>query len=237
MTATSQLLWSSFIMVCCILPLSDSFSPVVTERRRTRIDIINRFRPSVRPHLYMTSSSSNIDTETTKELYNIKNSSWSSDQWNWGSAVGTGHDCAAICRRRWSDKIDRKKLVSALLEPAANHNRGEIPFEEVKLILGLTWQRAGRSNGYNKVLENMARAKRYEIPNDEVLSALNFITDIKDSFPSIARSKQELDLMNRVAGEILQYHHHMVCKEDVFRIRRVCAGMVLDAMKFVENGI
>ena len=150
---------------------------------------------------------------------------------------GTGHDCAAICRRRWSDTIDRKKIVDSLLEPAANHNRGEIPFEEVKLILGLTWQRAGRSHGYSKVLENMARAKRYEIPNDEVLSALNFITDIRDSFSSVAQSKQELDLMNRVAGEVLQYHHHMVSREDVFRIRRVCAGMVLDAMKFVENGI
>lgn len=113
----------------------------------------------------------------------------------------------------------------------------EIPFGEVKLILGLLWQRAGRSHPYTKVLENMANAKRYEVPDDEVLSALNFITDVRDAFPGVARSKSDRDHMDSVAGEILQYHHHIADREEVFRIRRVCAGMVLDAMGFVENGI
>lgn len=153
--------------------------------------------------------------------------------------IGTGHDCAAICRRRWSDKTDRKKLVEALLEPEAYHahHRGEVSFEEVKLILGLTWQRAGRSHPYTEVLETMADAQRYEIHNDEVLSALNFIEDMRDLFPAVARNRKELDLMNTVAGEVLHYHKHIAAKDNIFRIRRICAGMVLDAMRFVENGI
>lgn len=83
----------------------------------------------------------------------------------------------------------------------------------------------------------MVNAKRYEIPGDEVLSALNFITDVRHAFPDVARSKSDEDHMNAVASEVLQYHNHMVERDDVFRIRRVCTGMVLEAMGFVEQGI
>ena len=154
--------------------------------------------------------------------------------------IGTGHDCAAICRRRWTDKDDRKKLVNALLNPEgyhSNHRDHEVSFEEVKLILGLLWQRAGRSHSYNQVLDNMIDAKRYEIEDNEVLSALNFISDVRDAFPAVAMHKVDKDHMNAVAGEILVYHHHVVDREEVFRIRRICAGMVLEAMGFIENGI
>ena len=156
------------------------------------------------------------------------------------TCVGTGHDCAAICRRRWSDKTDRQKLVNSLLNPAGYHSKHhdyEIPFEEIKLILGLLWQRSGRSHSYNQVLENMARAGRYE-ENDEMLSAFNFITDVRDAFPDVALSKSDKDHMDSVAGEIQQYHSDpLVNREDVFRIRRICCGMVLEAMGFIERGI
>lgn len=154
--------------------------------------------------------------------------------------IGTGHDCAVICRRRWSEKSDRQQLVESLLNPVGYHSAHhdhEVPFEEVKLILGLLWQRSVRSHAYSKVLENMAEAKRYEIPNDEVLSALNFISDIRYAFPDVARSNSDKDHMDAVASEVLQYHNHMVERDDVFRIRRVCTGMVLEAMGFVEQGI
>ncbi|KAL7509751.1 hypothetical protein ACHAXN_008923 [Cyclotella atomus] len=180
-----------------------------------------------------------VENETKRQLYNIKNSSWKSNEWNWGYARGTGHDCASICRRRWSDKADRKKLVDALLNPEAYHSKHksyEVPFEEVKLILGLLWQRAGRSHAFNEVLENMVDAKRYEL-DDEVLSALNFVTDVRDAFPDVALKKSHVDQMNAVAGEILHYHDHMVDRVEAFRIRRVCAGMVLEDMGFIENGI
>jgi hypothetical protein len=153
--------------------------------------------------------------------------------------VGAGHDCAAICRRRWSDEADRKKLVDALLNPEAYHSQHksyEVPFEEVKLILGLLWQRAGRSHAFNEVLGNMVDAKRYELA-DEVLSALNFVEDVRDAFPDVALKKSHVDHMNAVAGEILHYHDHMVDRVEAFRIRRVCAGMVLKEMGFIENGI
>ena len=181
-----------------------------------------------------------VDAEISRQLYNIKDSSWTSPKWNWGSARGTGHDCAAICRRRWSDKVDRQKLVDSLVNPAEYHcihGDHEVPFEEIKLILGLYWQRCGRSHAFNNMLDNMARAKRYEVQNDEITSALNFITDVKECFPYVARSKSDIDQIDIVAGEILQYHENMVDSEKVFRIRRVCAGMVLEAMGFVQNGI
>lgn len=56
-------------------------------------------------------------SETTREIYNIPNSGWCSDSWNWGYASGTGHDCAAICRKMYASRDDRQRLVSSLLEP------------------------------------------------------------------------------------------------------------------------
>merc|ERR1719282_1135055 len=105
--------------------------------------------------------------ETTKTIYGIEGSGWKSPDWNWGSARGTGHDCAAICRRRWSDPADRRKLVDSLLDPVefkASRPESEVPFEEIKLILGLAWQRGrwdgsdGGPGGYGTVLEIMAEA-------------------------------------------------------------------------------
>ncbi|KAL3785182.1 hypothetical protein ACHAW5_011207 [Stephanodiscus triporus] len=182
-------------------------------------------------------------SETSKQIYNIPDSGWRSKKWSWGSARGTGHDCAAICRRRWDDESDRRDLVQSLLDPAefkGLHPHSEVPFEEIKLILGLAWQRGrrdgtdgGPGQGYGAVLETMAEARRYE-NEDEVISALNFIDDVSGRFASICRDAEKLKRMKAIANDIRGKHAE---KEEVFMARRMCAGMVLDAMNFVESGL
>ena len=183
-------------------------------------------------------------TETEKGIYNIPNSGWKSKQWNWGSARGTGHDAAMICRRRWDSRDDRKKLVQSLLDPVefkASYPDSEVPFEEVKLILGLAWQRGrwdgsdGGPGGYGEVLSIMADARRYE-DEDEVISAINFIEDVSKRFATISRNAEELKKMKCIATEIQGRHHHAGI-EELFMDRREVAGMVLDAMGFVDNGL
>ena len=181
-------------------------------------------------------------TETNKEVYNIPNSGWKSKQWNWGYAQGTGHDCAAICRRRWDNRNERQKLVQSLLDPVefkSTYPDSEVPFEEIKLILALAWQRGrwdgsdGGPGGYGEVLSLMAEARRYE-DEDEVISALNFIEDISKRFETISRNAQELKRMKSIANDVRGKHAE---KEEVFMDRREVAGMVLDAIDFVEKGL
>lgn len=195
------------------------------------------------PPQRMSMTSHTLPNETTKQLYNVKGSGWSSPNWNWGSAAGTGHDCAAICRRRWGDQSDRRKLVESLLHPAefkASRPESEVPFEEVKLVLGLAWQRGrwdgsdGGPGGYAEVLNKMASAHRYE-NDDEVISALNFIEDVSAKFQTIGRG-ENLARMKGIAAEIKGRDRHQ-SKEEIFMERRMCAGMILDAMNFVENGL
>ena len=183
-------------------------------------------------------------TETEKEVYNIPNSGWRSQDWNWGSAMGTGHDAAMICRRRWNSRSDRQQLVKSLLDPVfhkASYPDSEIPFEEVKLVLGLAWQKGrwdgsdGGAGGYGEVLSIMADARRYE-DEDEVISALNFIDDVSKRFATIARSDEELKKMKSIAADVRGRNHH-AGKEEIFMDRREVAGMVLDAMGFVTNGL
>eukprot|EP00584_Thalassiosira_punctigera_P006334 CAMPEP_0172529380 /NCGR_PEP_ID=MMETSP1067-20121228/3477_1 /TAXON_ID=265564 ORGANISM="Thalassiosira punctigera, Strain Tpunct2005C2" /NCGR_SAMPLE_ID=MMETSP1067 /ASSEMBLY_ACC=CAM_ASM_000444 /LENGTH=227 /DNA_ID=CAMNT_0013313421 /DNA_START=39 /DNA_END=722 /DNA_ORIENTATION=- len=191
-------------------------------------------------HLFMATYSS--PNETTKQIYSIHGSGWKSSTWNWGYAQGTGHDCAAICRRRWDDRDERRKLVQSLLSPVefkASHPESEVPFEEVKLILGLAWQQGrwdgsdGGPGGYGAVLSTMADARRYE-KEDEVISALNFIEDISAQFETISRNAGESKRMKAVANDVRGKH---AGKEEIFMARRTCAGMVLDAMNFVDNGL
>ncbi|KAL7554004.1 hypothetical protein ACHAWF_017360 [Thalassiosira exigua] len=200
----------------------------------------NENSPEAR-RLFMTISHP-YPNETSERLYDVPNSGWKSPEWNWGSARGTGHDCAAICRRRWGDRSDRRKLVRSLLSPAefkAERPDSEVPFEEVKLILGLAWQRGrwdgsdGGPGGYGSVLATMAEGRRYE-QEDEVISALNFVEDVSERFATISRNADELKRMKCLASEMRGKH---AGKEEVFMARRTCAGMVLDAMNFVDNGL
>jgi hypothetical protein len=198
-------------------------------------------------------------------LYNIPNSGWKSPQWNWGSARGTGHDCASICRSRWSKREDRRKLVHSLLQlspvssssssiSAAKSNTNnkieeeeeeeeEVSFEEIKLILALAWQRGrwdgtdGGPTGYRSVLQTMADAHRYE-NEDEILSSLHFIEDVSSKYHTISRNAEELHKMKDINNSIVhggKKKHARI--DEIFMARRVCAGMVLDAMHFVDNGL
>mmetsp|Transcript_41351 Transcript_41351/g.74548 ORF Transcript_41351/g.74548 Transcript_41351/m.74548 type:complete len:239 (+) Transcript_41351:41-757(+) len=196
-------------------------------------------QPTSSPLSMTTYSSPN---ETTNQLYNINGSGWKSPKWNWGSSQGTGHDCALICRKRWDDRSDRRKMVESLLSPVefkASHPNSEVSFEEIKLILGLAWQNGrwdgsdGGKNGYSAVLSTLASARRYE-DEDEVISALSFIEDVSARFKTISRNAEELKRMKAIANDVRGKH---AGKEEVFMDRRTCAGMVLDAMNFVDNGL
>mmetsp|Transcript_917 Transcript_917/g.1597 ORF Transcript_917/g.1597 Transcript_917/m.1597 type:complete len:201 (+) Transcript_917:59-661(+) len=178
-----------------------------------------------------------------KELYNIPGSGWKSPSWNWGYANGTGHDCAIICRKRWGSKDKRKTLLDVLWTPKeikdcnllqiADVDRiRDPPFEEVKLILGLTWQRGrwdgsdgGVEGGYGEVLRTMAAAERYET-EDEVSNSILLVEEMKERFHSIAtqsalREMQKLDCYAEDA--------------DIDGIRRKCAALVLSEMNFIEK--
>ena len=127
-----------------------------------------------------------------------------------------------------------------------------LPFEEVKLILALAWQRGrwdgsdGGPNGYRSVLATMVDARRYEHhhhdetdddDDDDVLSALNFIEDVTDKFHTISRNSDDLNKMKDIANGVVRNKKRHASREEIFTARRVCAGMVLDAMNFVDNGL
>ena len=181
-----------------------------------------------------------------KEIYNVPGSGWTSPTWNWGYANGTGHDCALLCRRKFSTKQKRQELIQQLLHPSdisssiiqeADSSRSP-PFEEVKLILGLTIQRArwdgtdGGSGGYSEVLGIMAKAQRYESNDDESNSKL-FVKDMVDRFHLIAGNEigdeaMDQDKIKEIVNE---------CANDYDMMRRKCAGLVLRKMAFVDLGM
>lgn len=180
-----------------------------------------------------TADAFSLQMSAGKEIYGVKNSGWKSPQWNWGSAAGTGHDCAAICRRTYATKESRQELVSNLLEPAEDLEiRNPQNFEEVKLVLGLAWQNGrwdgsdGGSGGYGDVLQYMAEAKRYEDgPEDEC--SRRFVEDMHDRFDLLAdNTSLELREMRAVLDDL----------EDSDKARRRAAGLVLEAMGWVEKG-
>ncbi len=202
------------------------------------------------PNYETTTANNNTAADSNKKgtvLYNVTNSGWKSPQWNWGSARGTGHDCASICRSRWSDREDRRILVHSLLLPSpvssyASNNNGEVSFEEIKLILALAWQRGrwdgtdGGPNGYRSVLQTMVDAHQYENEN-EIISSLHFIEDITSKYHSISRNAKDLHKMKDIANTIVHGKKKHASMEEIFMARRMCAGMVLDAMHFVDNGL
>ena len=160
------------------------------------------------------------------DLYGIPNSGWKSPQWNWGSASGTGHDCAMICRNKYDSVSSRKKLVNNLLEATCAE-----PFEEVKLVLGLTWQRGrwngrdGGKGGYGDVLALMAEAKRYEDGSAEDCAKL-FVHDMQERYHLVAKDNEE----------DLQRMESLIQESDIFVARQRCSGLVLQAIGFVETG-
>jgi hypothetical protein len=183
---------------------------------------------------YLTISAVPSMAFSSKEIYNIPNSGWlQKTSWNWGSASGTGHDCAAICRRSYATRKARSELVGNLLKPA-DQLKSRVPenFEEVKLVLALAWQNGrwdgsdGGPGGYGEVLAAMADANRYEVGSDDDCSR-RLVQDMQDRFALLEPSDEEMKGMESLWD---------VTEPDVDKARRTCCGLVLNAMGFIENG-
>jgi hypothetical protein len=163
-----------------------------------------------------------------KRIYGVAHSGWRSPQWNWGSAVGTGHDCARICRQEYNSRDARRALIKHLLTDL------DIPadFEEVKLVLALSWQKArwdsrdGGQGGYGEVLKFMAEAERYEIGSLENCSRC-LIQDMGTRFHCLQPSQAKMTAMQELMTDY---------ESDINRARRRCSGLVLESMGFVEHG-
>jgi len=111
----------------------------------------------------------------------------------------------------------------------------EPPFDEVKLVLALAWQRGrwdgsdGGRDGYGDVLSAMADARRYEIEGTSESRAKALVQDMRSRFHKLQPSEEDAEVMNSidVDGE--------GC--DLDAARRQCAGLVLKAMGFVDGGL
>lgn len=164
----------------------------------------------------------------SKGIYNVFNSGWQSAAWNWGSAIGTGHDCARICRQVYASREARELLISNLFQSST------IPadFEEVKLVLALSWQRGRRDGsdggrgGYGEVLELMVEAIRYEEGSEEECS-MRLVQDMQARYDLLRPTLDQCAAMQRLMED---------CASDVYLARRRCSGLVLEAMRFIENG-
>jgi hypothetical protein len=171
---------------------------------------------------------------SAKTIYDVPNSGWASPQWNWGSASGTGHDCAAICRKRYRTRQSRSSLVKDLVDAPSVPPRDRKPpnFEEIKLVLALAWQQGrwdgsdGGRGGYGEVLAAMADADRYEIGGEEECS-LRLTEDMQARFHLLNPDAEELETMQTLFDDL---------ETDTDAARRRCSALVLEAMGFIENG-
>jgi hypothetical protein len=160
-------------------------------------------------------------SSSPKLIYNIPGSGWTSPQWNWGYAVGTGHDCARICRQQYATRAARVALLQNIATEPEN-------LEEIKLILALAWQKGrwdgtdGGVGGYGQVLEALATANRYESSNNQQLLFL----DMQEKFHVLNPSDDLQKKMNALSE-----------LEDVDLATRRCSALVLEAMGFIENGL
>lgn len=172
-----------------------------------------------------------MSSSSSKEIYGVKGSGWTSPEWNWGYAQGTGHTCAAICRDLYGTRQAREKLVENLL--AGKKTQNEPSVEEIKLILALEWQRGrwdgsdGGKGGYGEVLSRMAAAKRYEAGSHDVCLQ-RLVEDMADP--------NRFSLLGATKEEVQEMESCLLCgnPEDGFRRS---AGMVLSAMGFIERGM
>jgi hypothetical protein len=179
---------------------------------------------------------------TVNTLYDVNYSGWGSPQWNWGSAVGTGHDCAKICRKNYSTHMLRQALVTNLL--TAQGTEGDIPtnFEEVKLTLALVWQRGrwdgsdGGKGGYGEVLHNLVLANRYEGTNEIEWSKL-WIEDLASRFHLLKPSSDQINSKECLMDSVRLCTNSLdIFDQTIYRARRQCSGLVLQASGFIENG-
>jgi hypothetical protein len=176
---------------------------------------------------------------TDKSIYGISNSGWTSPKWNWGSAIGTGHDCAKICRQNYANRALRQDLISNLINAKGTEDDEPSDFEEVKLTLALAWQRGrwdgsdGGKGGYSEVLQNLVLANRYE-NGDELQWSKLWIKDLASRFHLLQPSAQHASTMAMLVQESIDNEH--VESSIVYRSRRRCSGLVLLEMGFIDSG-
>jgi len=174
-------------------------------------------------------------SDRTEWLYDIPNSSWASPEWNWGYASGTGHDCAAICRRKFANRSSRADLVQSLLGPSAA-SPSQPSFEEVKLVLGLAIQRGrwdgsdGGPGGYGDVLAEMANAQRYETDGTEESRMISFVVDMKHRYGLLNPSQEDLEMMKSI-----DVSNGDTAIDELDAARRICSGLVLKSMGFIDG--
>lgn len=172
-----------------------------------------------------------MSSSSYKTIYDVPRSGWTSPDWNWGSAYGTGHDCALVCRQRYGTRINRSDLVDRLMKGSDRSN----DVEEIKLVLALAWQRGrwdgsdGGLGGYGEVLVSMAEAQRYE-EGDTLDCYRRLLEDMKTRFEMLDPTEDDLRAMNEIN----------IDEKDIEYVEsalRRCSGLVLKAMGFIENGL
>jgi hypothetical protein len=236
------------LVVNLLLPpfFASSYSAVARRSGRYTRSITRRSTSSCTS---MNAAAASSSSSSTAEIYGVPGSGWQSPTWNWGYAQGTGHDCAAICRRQYATRQSRQELVDNLLL-VAKHDKADSTleptnFEEVKLILALAWQNGrwdgsdgGPRGGYGTVLAAMAEANRYEArlgESDVSECARRFIQDVADPkrfqlLPNVSDfALQQMTIMAQTAAA--------GTTQDYDFDRRRCSGFVLQAMGFVERGL
>ena len=190
------------------------------------------FADSLRVHGLRMSAAASSSSEW---LYDVPNSSWTSAEWNWGYASGTGHDCAAICRRKFANRSSRAEFIRSLLDPSTSQPPS---FEEVKLVLGLAVQRGrwdgsdGGPGGYGDVLAAMASARRYETDGTEENRMVNFVEDMRHRFGLLNPSEEDAEMMKSLDG-----CNGDATIDELDAARRISSGLVLKSMSFIDNGL
>jgi hypothetical protein len=173
---------------------------------------------------------------TSKTIYGIPNSGWTSPSWNWGSASGTGHDCAKICRQTYSTKEERLNLINSLI--STDETATAIDFEEVKLVMALAWQNGrwdgsdGGVGGYGDVLSMMADAKRYEENVEEDGKTL-LLRDMQERFYLLDPNNEDEIMMKKLLDVNNNSDNDDI---NIDTALRRCSGLVLKAMGFIQNG-
>ena len=197
------------------------------------------FADSLRVHSLRMSAAASSSSD--QWLYDVPNSSWTSAEWNWGYASGTGHDCAAICRRKFATRSSRAEFIRSLLDPSSSASSTTQPppsFEEVKLVLGLAVQRGrwdgsdGGPGGYGDVLAAMASARRYETDGTEENRMMNFVEDMRHRFGLLNPSKEDAEMMKSLDG-----CNGDATIDELDAARRISSGLVLMNMDFIDNGL
>ena len=179
---------------------------------------------------------------TYKSIYGISPSGWKSPKWNWGSAIGTGHDCAKICRQNYKNRKLRQELISNLINAQGTDEDLPSDFEEVKLTLALAWQRGrwdgsdGGKGGYGEVLEDLVMADRYENGSELEWSQL-WIRDLASRFHLLQPLADDAATMESLSHESsMSTGDDFDNKSVIYRARRKCSGLVLHEMGFIESG-